>query len=140
MNATQIKDAVIAAQEYYNRHYINIDENKNVIAGWSDGPHNTRKVTDNDILINDKGGYQFRLVIDGEPTEENPPLFDGMTMIPLYQWDGEKIVRRAEEEINNDRLAYQREQDRLASLPTQLDRIESQITYTALMTDTLIGG
>lgn len=123
MNATQIKDAVIAASEHYNKHYINIDENKNVIAGWSDGPHNNRKVTDNDILINDKGGYQFRLIIDGELTEENPPLYDGMSMIPLYRWDGEKVTRRTDAEIEADRAAIVAEQERearIAALKAQL--------------------
>lgn len=124
MNATQINDAVIAAPEYYNKHYINIDENKNVIAGWSDGPHNNRTPTENDILINDKGGYQFRFVIDGKTTEENPPLFDGMAMIPLYKWTGFEVARRTEEEIDADRAVWkekQEKQSRLAQLHKNLE-------------------
>ena len=116
--------------EYYNHHYINIDENSNVIAGWSDGPHNNRKVTDNDILINDKGGYQFRLVIDGKPTEENPPLFEGITMIPLYKWTGSEVVRRADEELEADRVAYRERQERQSRL-AKLHKMLSESDYIA---------
>lgn len=125
MNATQIKDAVIAAPEYYNNHYINIDENKNVIAGWSDGPHNNRTPTDKDILINDKGGYQFRLIIDGKETKENPPLFDGMTMIPLYKWTGFEVAHRTEDEIDADLASYKEKQERQSRLAQLHKKLES---------------
>jgi len=68
-----------------------------VTAAWSDGPHPERDTTDA-ICINDKGGYQFRLFPGGE---ENPPLYT-MDNIPLYRWDGDKAVRRPEEEIEAD--------------------------------------
>jgi len=85
--------------EFCNHHYIKVDERIRIVSGWSDGPHPDRDTT-NAICINDKGGYQFRLSPGGE---ENPPLYtiDG---IPLYKWDGEKVVPRTEEEIAADRI------------------------------------
>lgn len=81
----------------YNRHYIKTDDRGRITDGWSDGPHRDRD-TSNSILINDKGGYQFRLAPD---SEENPPLYT-MDGIPLYRWDGEQAVPRTEEEIAAD--------------------------------------
>lgn len=82
-----------------NRHYITTDAQGRVASGWSDGPHPTRD-TSGAICINEQGGYQFRLFPDGE---ENPLLFaeDG---VPLYRWDGERVVPRTEEEIAADRV------------------------------------
>lgn len=139
--------------EFYNHHYIRTDASGNIVEGWSDGPHRGREVTEDDILISDKGGYQFRLLVnlgfrgDAElptlaETEENPPLytFDG---IPLYSLNGNTtlprtVSPRTEDEIEADRAEKRKEQEKEALKPTQLDRIESQITYTALMTDTLM--
>lgn len=52
--------------------------------------------------------------------------------IPRYRWDGTQAVERSEEEIKADKAAIS------DSAPTQLDRIEAQTTYTAMMTDTLL--
>ncbi|MDE5893288.1 MAG: hypothetical protein K2H45_10235 [Acetatifactor sp.] len=84
--------------EFYNRHYITTDAQGRITDGWSDGPHPDRDTT-GAICINEQSGYQFRLFPDGE---ENPALYttDG---IPLYRWDGEKVVVRTEEEIGLDR-------------------------------------
>lgn len=118
--------------EYYNNHYINIDENKNVIAGWSDGPHNNRTPTDNDILINEKGGYQFRLIFeDGSLSEENPSLYTGMTRVPLYKWDGEKILRRSEEEIEADCEAIETEMARKNRI-SKLKRLLQSTDYVVI--------
>lgn len=54
--------------------------------------------------------------------------------IPRYSWDGSEAVLRTEEELEADRAAIP------APGPTQLDRIEAQTTYTAMMTDTLLEG
>ena len=85
--------------EMYNKHYVLLDTFNRVVKGWSDGPNPSRDTTDA-ICINEEGGYQFRLFPNGE---ENPPLFDFEDMIPLYKWDGEKVVARTEEEIESDR-------------------------------------
>lgn len=64
--------------------------------------------------------------------------FDGglytMDGVPRYRWDGTKAVERNEEEIEEDRAAQK------APAPTQFDRVEAQVTYTAMMTDTLLEG
>lgn len=114
--------------EFYNHHYIRTDASGNIVEGWSDGPFNRREATEDDICINDKGGYQFRLSPDGE---ENPPMFDS-DMIPLYKWTGSEIVRRTQDEIEADRLAFPEPP------PTAQDKLEAQVTYTAMLTDTLL--
>lgn len=62
--------------------------------------------------------------------------FDGglytMDGIPRYRWDGTQAALRTEEELEADRAAIP------APGPTQLDRVEAQTTYTAMMTDTLL--
>jgi len=70
--------------------------------GWSDGPHPDRD-TAGAICINERGSYQVYLTVDGKQTEKNPRWVtpDG---IPLYRWDGERVVPRAEEEIADDRI------------------------------------
>lgn len=84
--------------EHYNKHYIATDTQGRITSGWSDGPHPKRD-TANVICINQQGGYQFRLFPGGE---ENPPLYT-MDGIPLYRWDGERVMARTDEEIEADR-------------------------------------
>ncbi len=81
---------------FYNKHYIAVDERNRIVDGFSDA---FRQPTDEHICINEQGGYQFRLFPDGE---ENPTLFDWDGMIPLYKWDGE-VIKRTAEEIEADR-------------------------------------
>lgn len=113
--------------EYYNNHYLTVNAHGLITDGWSDGPHSHREVTEDDFLINDKGGYQFRLILDGEQTEENPPLytFDGL---PLYRWDGETVIRRSEDEIKAERAA------RPAPLPTAEEQLRADVDFIAAMT------
>ena len=111
-----------------NKHYIKINPSSCVIDGWSDGPHSNRVPTEDDILLNDKGGYQFRLIIDGEPTEENPALFDGMSDIPLYRWTGTEVVRRTEEEIEADRAAQARAIERAKWTAKKLYEVGEYLT------------
>ena len=62
--------------------------------------------------------------------------FDGglytMDGISRYRWDGSAAVLRTEEELEADRANIPE------PAPTQLDRIEAQVTYTAMATDTLL--
>ena len=51
--------------------------------------------------------------------------------IYLYKYEDGKVVKRSDEEIAEDK----RIQD---LIPTQLDIIEAQVTYTAMLTDTLL--
>lgn len=52
--------------------------------------------------------------------------------IPRYKYDGGACVLRSKEEVEADRAALP------PTAPTQLDRVEAQATYTAMMTDTLM--
>lgn len=57
-----------------------------------------------------------------------------MQGIPRYKYDGGACVLRSEEELAADRDALPKPQ------PSQLDRVEAQATYTAMMTDTMMEG
>lgn len=85
--------------EFYNKHYITVDEQNRIVNGFSDA---FRQSTDTDICINEQGGYQFRLSPGGE---ENPPLHEFEHMIPLYKYENGKVVERTEEEIAKDLAA-----------------------------------
>lgn len=100
------------------RHYIAIDAQGRITSGWSDGPQRDRDTT-GAVCINEAGGYQFRLHPGGE---ENPPLYteDG---IPLYRWDGERVVRRSEEEIEADRAALP------APAPSEQERLRADVDF-----------
>ena len=54
--------------------------------------------------------------------------------IPRYKYEGGACVLRSEEELAADRDALPKPQ------PSQLDRVEAQATYTAMMTDTMMEG
>jgi len=85
--------------DIFNKHFIRVDASKNIIHGFSDAFENP---IETDILINDNGGIHFQLIVDGEPTQENPPLHDEYGT-PLYNWDGNQVTRRTNEEIEADR-------------------------------------
>ena len=54
--------------------------------------------------------------------------------VPRYKYDGGACVLRSEAEIAEDVAALPKPQ------PSQLDRVEAQATYTAMMTDTMMEG
>ena len=111
--------------EFFNKHYITVDAQDRITSGWSDGPLRD-KPTEDAICINDKGGYQFRLIIDKKETEENPPLWT-MDGIPLYKWDGETVHKRSEEDIEADR----------ALIPpppsSEMEKLRADVDYIAVM-------
>lgn len=82
--------------EFYNRHYIAVDGENRVTDGFSDA---FRRPDKENVCINERGGYQFRLFPQGE---ENPRLLDEYG-IPLYKWDSSTVIHRTEEEIEADR-------------------------------------
>ena len=111
---------------YYNKHYLTTREDGAIIDGWSDGPH-PEKSTDGAILLSSTAGYQFRLILDGKETEENPSLWT-MEGIPLYKWDGSAVQRRTPEEI-------QAEVDQIPPPPPSLtEQMAADIQYIAIMT------
>lgn len=110
---------------FYNRHYITVDERGRITDGFSDA---FRQPAENDICINRLGGYQFRLSRAGE---ENPALLNDRG-IPLYRYENGEIIMRGTEEIAADLAALP------APAPTEDERRDAQIFYTAMMTDTLL--
>ena len=108
--------------EFYNKHYITTDTKGRITSGWSDGPQRDRDTT-GAVCINEAGGYQFRLHPGGE---ENPPLYteDG---IPLYRWEGERVVRRSEEEVQADRAAIP------PPPPSEQERLRADVDFLAAM-------
>lgn len=112
---------------FYNKHYITTDAQGLIVDGWSDGPHPGRGA-DGAICINEQGGYQFRFFPSGE---ENPALYT-MDGIPLYKYQNNEIIHRSNIEIETDKMSIPEPP------PTVQERIEAQVTYTAMMTDTLL--
>lgn len=108
--------------DFYNHHYIAIDTRSRIVGGWSDGPHRARDTADA-ICINEQGGYQFRLFPGGE---ENPPLYT-MDGIPMYRWDGKRVVPRTEEEIAADRA------DIPEPLPSAQEQLRADVDFLAAM-------
>ncbi len=115
---------------FYYKHYITVDERGRITNGFSDAFY---QPSDTDICINDKGGYLFRLFPSGEM---NPPLYDWKHMIPLYKYENGEVIKRTQEEFNADIAALPVPEE----APSQLDQIEAQVAYTAMMTDTLLEG
>lgn len=108
--------------EFYNRHYIAIDDRGRIVNAWSDGPHPDWDIT-NAICINEQGGYQFRLSPDGE---ENPSLYT-MDGVPLYCWDEEKVVIRSDAEIAADRSTIP------PPPPSEEERLRADVDFLAAM-------
>lgn len=114
-------------EEHFNKHYIKTDDQGRVVDAWSDGPC-PDKDTDGAVRVNEEGGYQFRLTPGGA---ENPVLFDRRG-VALYKYEGSQIVARTQAEIDADVAAIP------VPGPSAAQRLEAQVTYTAMMTDTLI--
>lgn len=114
--------------EGYNKHYIDVDDQGRIVSGWSDGPYPQRHPTEQSVQLTDQGGYQFRLFPGGE---KNPALCD-WDGIPLYKCVDGEVLPRIEEEIAADRAAIPEPP------PTAMERMEAQMTYTAMKTGTLL--
>ena len=88
----------------------------------------------NDILINDRGSYQFRLIIDSKETHENPwDLIRNEQGIPLLKWDDttKKIIKRTEEEIQEE---IQEEMQRELQIQEELQANTANIANMTNMT------
>lgn len=75
--------------EYYNMHYIRLDENSYIIKGFSDA---FEIPLETDICINEQGGRHFEL--NGEI---NPPLKD-LIGSHRYKYTGGTVLETSEEE------------------------------------------
>lgn len=112
----------------YYKHYIEIDSNNCIIKGFSDA---FSTPTSTSICINEKGEYHFQLYPNGVI---NPILFEKTYQIPLYKYIDGKVVKRTEQEIEADITNTTSNNEEISSL----DKIEAQVMYTAMMTDTLL--
>lgn len=106
------------------------------------------KTDENGFITRCEGGYtmqnidnldEWLLIDEGSGDKYNlcqSHYFDGGLYtedgICRYRWSGTEAVLRSEEEISVERNASP------APAPTQIDIIEAQVTYTAMMTDTLL--
>nr|DAJ85012.1 MAG TPA: protein of unknown function (DUF4376) [Caudoviricetes sp.] len=80
-----------------NKHYIRLDNTGRIIKGFSSA---FEAPQDDDICINEDGGYQFRLTPGGT---ENPMLFTEYG-ISLYKYENGAVEARTPEEIAADSL------------------------------------
>ena len=83
-------------EQFYNRHYITIDNKTCITDGFSDA---FKQPKETDICINEQGGYQFRLFPRGE---ENPSLFDEYG-VPRYKYADGAVIKRTAVEMEADR-------------------------------------
>ena len=90
----------IEIPEFYNKHYITLDSQNNIIDGWSNGPHPS-KDTSKAICINEQGGYQF--TINGV---ENPPIIN-MEGLFLYKYEDEQIKEKTPSELRVEKTLLQ---------------------------------
>ena len=95
-------------EDFFQRHFIRIDERNRVAHAFSDVPEFDNpppQEGETDILINERGGRHVRLIVDGELTEENPVgMLRNEQGVLLLKWDAKakKVVRRTEKEIQAD--------------------------------------
>lgn len=114
-------------EEFYNKHYIRIREDRCIVDGFSDA---FREPTEEHICINEQGGYQFRLFPGGE---ENPSLHEWQYMIPLYKYENGEVVKRTEEEIEADIAALPVPE----YVPTTEERVTGLEDATAALEDAI---
>ena len=69
-------------------------------------------------------------------TEEEPKIEEILSPVEMG-WNevNEEIAKR---EAYNSEYAIEDDGEPVEEQPTQLDRVEAQVTYTAMMTDTLL--
>lgn len=81
---------------------------------------------------------RYQIIVSGKPVDENEhpiePVLSEKTM--PYSIENEEIAKI--EAYNGEYTIEDNGEPEPA--PTQLDRIEAQTTYTAMMTDTLLEG
>lgn len=111
-----------------SRVYILLDEKERIVR--VEGEYSLPSDLTGWVQIDEGYGDRFSLAqshyIDG-----GLYTHDG---IPRYKYEGGACVLRSDEELAADRDALPKPQ------PSQLDRVEAQVTYTAMMTDTMMEG
>ena len=112
--------------DFYSKHYISVDERGRITDGFTDA---FRTPAETDICINERGGYQFRLFPGGS---ENPELFTREHGVPRYKYERGAAAHRTADEIAADIAALP------PPAPSEDEKRDAQIFYTAMMTDTLL--
>ena len=111
-----------------SRVYILLDEKKRIVR--IEGEYSLPPDLTGWVQIDEGYGDRFSLA--------QSHYLDGglytMQGIPRYKYENGACVLRSEDELAADRDALPKPQ------PSQLDRVEAQATYTAMMTDTLMEG
>ena len=111
-----------------SRVYILLDEKERIVR--IEGEYSLPSDLTGWVLIDEGYGDRYSLA--------QSHYLDGglytMQGIPRYKYEDGACVLRSEEEIAADRDALPKPQ------PSQLDRVEAQATYTAMMTDTMMEG
>ena len=82
----------------------------------------------------------WTLIEEGAPCDRlnlaQSHYFDGglytQDGLPRYKYENNTVILRTEAELSTDRANIPE------PAPTQLDKIEAQVTYTAMVTDTLL--
>jgi hypothetical protein len=80
--------------------------------------------------------YEFLSTEINHGTEENPDI-ERVFISKDFPYS-EVALEAAKEEAYSGYEIYDDGQPDPAIMPTQLDRVEAQVTYTAMMTDTLL--
>jgi len=112
--------------ERKSKVYVQLDPRGRIVR--CEGGYTTPDDLTDWVFIDEGNGDRYNLCqahyfVDGLYTQDG---------IPLYKWDGEQVVPRTEEEIAADRAAIPEPP------PSEQERMEAQVTYTAMMTDTLL--
>ena len=114
-------------EEFKSKVYIQIDEKNRVLRCEGGYTMANIKNIDEWIFIDEGDGDKYNLC--------QAHYFEGGLFtedsIPRYKYVDGEVVLRSEEEIESDKVEFTLEL-------SQLDRIEAQVTYTAMMTDTLM--
>ena len=111
-----------------SRVYILLDEKKRIVR--IEGEYSLPSDLTGWVLIDEGYGDRYSLA-------QSHYLDGGLYTIqgiPRYKYEDGACVLRSEEEVEADRAALPKPQ------PSQLDRVEAQATYTAMMTDTMMEG
>jgi hypothetical protein len=84
------------------KHYIIVNAKSEIVGYWSSGIVPNQVPGQDDILIRENGGTQFRLFDDG-PENERIAMHTEYGDISLYKWTKDReIIKRTDAEINSE--------------------------------------
>lgn len=116
-------------EEYTSKVYILLDEQNRITR--IDGGYSISNVdTETWTFIDEGTGDRYNLC-QSHYLEKGLMTEDG---IYNYKYENGEVIERSAEEIEAERQA----RENVPTEPTQLDRVEAQTMWTALMTDTLL--